>query len=311
LSEQNSHRGQVIRSTGKEYILYTPDKQTFQAKLKGNWRTRGIRTTNPLAVGDWVKYTLDASGNAIIHTLEPRKNTIVRKSIKLSKAAHIIASNVDQAIIVATAKKPFTSYPFIDRFLVGIESYHVPAILVLNKTDLHDGKERLDEMEKIYSNAGYPVIKTSKQDSNSIQKLRLALKDKVTLMAGHSGVGKSTLINLIDSKLNLKTAIISEAYDLGKHTTTHASMFALEMGGCIIDTPGIKGFGLHNIEKNELATYFPEWQECIDDCKFYNCTHINEPGCAIRAALDRGKLNRSRYESYLNMFLEDEKSIYR
>lgn len=308
---QNPKKGLVLRSHGKEYTLKIEENQKIVAFLKGNWRVKGLRTTNPIAVGDHVKYDLDSHGQAVIVELLPRKNTIVRKSIKLSKAAHVIASNVDQVVVVVTPDQPFTSFEFIDRVLVAIESYHIKALILIHKTDLKGVKKRIEELKSCYEKIGYEVILSSIFKGDSIQKIRKRLKDKISVIAGHSGVGKSSLINRVEPGLDIRTTELSDYHQMGKHTTTNAEMHPFTFGGYIIDTPGIKGFGLHNVEKNELSSYFPEMAAIQSNCKYYNCTHDSEPDCAIKTAVQSHQIAGSRYKSYLNMLSEDRELNYR
>lgn len=303
--------GIILKSTGKNYSILTSDNKLVDAGLKGKMRTMGMRTTNPVAVGDRVKYVVDSDGKGNIIELLKRKNHIIRKSINLSKESHIVAANVDQALLIVTPDKPPTSFGFIDRFLVAAESYHIPSIIVINKIDLEGAEDRIAELMMCYEMIGYPVILVSALKDKNTDKLKSLLKDKVTALAGHSGVGKSSLINRIEPNLDLKTNEISEYHQKGKHTTTFAEMFPLSFGGYIIDTPGIKGYGIVGLDKNELALYFPEMAEKLPECKFYNCTHINEPKCAVKDAVEAGEIPASRYKSYLNIYQEDESKSYR
>jgi ribosome biogenesis GTPase len=303
--------GIILKSTGKNYSILTSDNKLVEAGLKGKMRTIGMRTTNPVAVGDRVKYMIDPEGKGSIIELIKRKNHIIRKSINLSKESHIVAANVDQALLIVTPDKPPTSFGFIDRFLVAAESYHIPTTIVINKIDLPEAEERIADLMMTYEMIGYPVLLVSALKDKNTDKLKSLLKDKVTVLAGHSGVGKSSLINRIEPDLDLKTSEISEYHQKGKHTTTFAEMFALSFGGYIIDTPGIKGYGIIGLDKNELALYFPEMAEKLPECKFYNCTHINEPKCAVKDAVESGEIPASRYKSYLNIYQEDESKSYR
>ena len=304
-------KGIVLKSTGKDYIIQSATGDRVKAVIKGNWRIKGIRTTNPIAVGDRVEYDYDGVNQAIITNLIPRKNNIVRRSINLSKASHVLAANVDQAIIIVTPDKPKTSYGFIDRFLVAAESYHIPAIIVINKIDLEGVGNKIEEVFMTYALVDYPVIKVSAEENINLDEFKKLLDGKVSALAGHSGVGKSTLINKLDPNLNLHTREISDYHQMGQHTTTFAEMHPLNSGGYIIDTPGIKGFGIVGISKEELALYFPEMKALLHKCKFYNCTHINEPKCAVKDAVEEGSIPESRYYSYLSMFNEDENQNYR
>lgn len=303
--------GLILKSTGKNYQIVSHNGDIIEGVLKGNWRTKGIRTTNPIAVGDHVKYKLEEDGTAVIDELIKRKNHIIRRSINLSKESHIVAANVDQALLIVTPDKPPTSFGFIDRFLVAAESYHIPSTIVINKIDLEDCEERIADIMMTYDIIGYPVVLVSAEKEKNLKEFKDLIKGKVTALAGHSGVGKSTLINKVDDKLDLRTSEISDYYQMGKHTTTFAEMFPLSFGGYIIDTPGIKGYGIIGIEKEELALYFPEMAELLPNCKFYNCTHINEPKCAVKEAVEEGEIPESRYRSYISMYEDDPSKSYR
>ena len=305
------HEGVILKSTGKNYTIQVEGGQQILGIIKGKWRLKGLRTTNPLAAGDHVMFFIDNENKAIITDLIPRKNHIVRRSINLSKEAHILAANVDQAILIVTPDKPTTSYGFIDRFLIAAESYHIQAVIVINKIDLAGVEKKVEEMMMTYVLIDYPVVQVSAEKEINLKEFEALLFDKVSVLAGHSGVGKSTLINKIEPKLNLHTREISEYHQMGKHTTTFAEMHPLSKGGYIIDTPGIKGFGVIGIEKEELALYFPEMAARLPNCKYYNCTHINEPHCAVKEAIEEGDIPETRYQSYLNMFNEDINQSYR
>jgi len=296
--------GIVVRSTGSWYVVRTDGGILYNCKLKGRFKIQGIRTTNPIAVGDKVDFKLpeeDETG-LIIH-IHQRKNYIIRKATKLSKASHIIASNLDQAVLIGSLVQPRTSTGFIDRFLVTAEAYHIPAVLVFNKLDLYDEstKKQLEEYIKVYSAAGYFCLVTSAKNGFHIEDFKDLLHDKVSLLAGHSGVGKSALINKIDPSLDLKEGEISRVHLKGKHTTTFAEMFPLAFGGDIIDTPGIKEFGLVAFEKTELGQRFPEIRQLMGQCRFSDCLHINEPECAVREAVENGSFPKFRYQNYLNI----------
>ncbi len=309
----NEITGVVVRSTGSWYVVKTGDGELVHCKLKGRFKIKGIRTTNPLAVGDRVdlKPGQEPKTGVIVHIHE-RKNYIIRKATNLSKASHIIAANLDQAILIVTLAHPRTSTGFIDRFLVTAEAYHIPAVLVFNKFDLYDATltEQLDEYLEVYSAAGYTCLVTSAKTGFHVEDFKKRLQHKVSLLSGHSGVGKSALINAIDPSLNLKEGEISKAHRKGKHTTTFAEMFPLVFGGEIIDTPGIKEFGLVGFEKKELGHRFPEIRALMDQCRFSDCLHLKEPGCAVRAAVENGTFPGFRYRNYLNMLKDIEENSY-
>jgi ribosome biogenesis GTPase len=298
-------QGLITKSTGSWYQVQTPEGQKFDCRIKGKFRIKGITTTNPLAVGDIVDFEMEPEqGTAVITHLHTRKNYIIRKSINLSKQAQIIAANLDQALLVVTLASPRTSLGFIDRFLVTAEAYDIPAKLVFNKLDLFSGEglEILADYKAIYENIGYPCYEVSALEGTNIELIQELLKDKVTLFSGHSGVGKSSLINALLPRLDLRISEVSEWSDKGTHTTTFAEMFELPQGGFIIDTPGIRELGVIDIEQHELGRYFPEIRALMPDCRFKNCRHINEPGCAVLQAVESGAIELSRYESYLSIY---------
>lgn len=302
-------QGLVIKSTGSWYEVLTEEGKTINCRIKGKFRTLDIKTTNPVAVGDHVEIEPEPDQETgIIKTLKPRKNYIIRKSVNLSKQAQIIAANLDQAFLIVTLASPRTSLGFIDRFLVTAEAYDIPAKLIFNKLDLFsdEGIEILKEYQRIYETAGYPCYSVSALKETNIDQIRALLKGKVTLVSGHSGVGKSTLINALLPGKELKTAEISDWSDKGKHTTTFAEMFELPFGGYLIDTPGIRELGIFDIEKQELGRLFPEIRKLMGDCRFHNCRHVNEPGCAVLSALNEGKFEVSRYESYLSIYHDND-----
>jgi len=305
--------GVVIRSTGSWYEVNTAGGEVYSCKLKGRFKIQGIRTTNPIAVGDRVDFKLqeDKQTGLITHIRE-RKNYIIRKATKLSKSSHIIAANLDQAVLIVSLTKPRTSTGFIDRFLVTAEAYHIPVMLVFNKFDLYNNthKKQLDEYVAVYSAAGYQCLVTSAKTGFHLEDFKEALQNKVSLLTGHSGVGKSALINQIDPSLNLKEGEISHVHLKGKHTTTFAQMFPLNFGGNIIDTPGIKEFGLIEFEKTELGQRFPEIRKLMGQCRFSNCLHVNEPGCAVRQAVEKGTFPVFRYRNYLNMLNDIQTEIH-
>lgn len=298
-------QGLITKSTGSWYQVQTPGGERIDCRIKGKFRIKGITTTNPLAVGDVVDFEMEPDqGTGVITNLHQRKNYIIRKSINLSKQAQIIAANLDQALLIVTLASPRTSLGFIDRFLVTAEAYDIPAVLIFNKLDLFsdEGLEILADYKAIYENIGYPCYEVSALKGANIDKVQALLKDKVTLFSGHSGVGKSTLINALLPQLELRTGEVSEWSDKGMHTTTFAEMFELPQGGSIIDTPGIRELGIIDIEQHELGRYFPEMRALMHQCRFNNCRHINEPGCAVLQALENGEIELSRYESYLSIY---------
>jgi ribosome biogenesis GTPase len=298
-------QGLVTKSTGSWYQVQTPEGDVVDCRIKGKFRMHGITTTNPIAVGDQVEFDAEPDQETgVITKLYDRKNYIIRKSINLSKQAQIIAANLDQAILVVTLASPRTSLGFIDRFLVTAEAYDIPARLVFNKLDLFsdEGLKILDEYKEVYENIGYPCFQVSAIEGTNIPELKAQLKDRITLFTGHSGVGKSSLMNAILPELALRTSHVSEWSDKGTHTTTFAEMFELPEGGFIIDTPGIRELGVIDIEPQELGHFFPEMRDRMHDCRFNNCRHINEPGCAVLVALENGEIEPSRYESYLSIY---------
>jgi ribosome biogenesis GTPase len=305
--------GLVIKNTGSWYTVLTDDGQLFDCKVKGNFRLKGIRSTNPVAVGDRVTIVTNQENTAFITDIEDRRNYIIRKSINLSKQSHIIAANVDQALLVVTVNYPQTSTTFIDRFLASAEAYCIPVILVFNKTDLLDADEvRYQQMmASLYETVGYQCLQISAETGEGIDLLKQLLPDKITLLSGNSGVGKSTLINRLVPGVNLRTSEISDAHNTGLHTTTFSEMIHLEGGGWLIDTPGIKGFGTFDMEPEELTSYFKEIFRFSQDCRFSNCTHTHEPGCAVLQALEDHFIAPSRYQSYLSMLNDKEEGKYR
>ena len=300
-------KGLVIRNTGSWYTVLTDDGQLIDCKIKGNFRLKGIRSTNPVAVGDRVVVS-----EGFIIEIEDRRNYIIRTSQNLSKQSHILAANVDQAFLVVTVNYPQTSTTFIDRFLASAEAYRVPVVLVFNKTDLLDADEHRYQqmMVQLYETVGYTCRQISASTGEGIEALRPLLEGRITLLSGNSGVGKSTLINQLVPDANLRTAEISDAHNLGQHTTTFSEMIPMG-GGWLIDTPGIKGFGTFDIEPEELTGYFPEIFRFSRDCRFSNCTHTHEPGCAVLKALEDHYIAQSRYQSYLSMMEDKEEGKYR
>lgn len=305
-------RGLVIKNTGSWYTVRTDDGQLIESKVKGNFRLKGIRSTNPIAVGDRVSLILNSEGTAFITEIEDRRNYIIRKSINLSKQSHIIAANVDQALLLVTVTHPQTSTTFIDRFLASAEAYRVPVILVFNKTDILDAEAlHLQQMLiTLYENIGYECHSISAETGEGVDALRPLLIGKITLLSGNSGVGKSTLINRLIPGVNLRTAEISEAHQMGQHTTTFSEMIPFD-GGWVIDTPGIKGFGTFNMEPEELTGYFRDIFQFSKECRFSNCTHTHEPGCAVLQAIENHYIAQSRYQSYLSMLNDKDESKYR
>ncbi|MCX7861848.1 MAG: ribosome small subunit-dependent GTPase A [Bacteroidales bacterium] len=302
-------KGLVLKVVGKFYTVLDEKDNTWVCVLKGKLRLEENKSTNPVVVGDWVLFEPIADKEGVIVEALERKNYVVRKSVNLSKQQHIIAANIDCAYLVVTLIYPETNYEFIDRYLVTCEAYRVPAALILNKCDLYEQlREQVAEFENIYRLAGYKVFKTSAKTGEGIQELKQSLKGKINLVSGNSGVGKSSLINALQPGLNLKVQEISYVHFKGKHTTTFSQMFALDFGGYIIDTPGIKGFSFVNIEKKELFHFFPEILSRTPQCKYYNCTHTTEPDCAVKNAVINGEIHEIRYRNYVHMFYdEDEK----
>lgn len=297
-------KGIVTRSTGSWYSVRAEDGTYVDCRLRGRIRLKGQKATNPVAVGDIVEFEVnEGEKNAVIVDIKERKNYIIRRSVNLSKVSHIIASNIDRAFVVICITSPRTSTGFIDRFLVTAEAYEIPATIIVNKIDIHSeiDNEILQLIRDIYEPIGYPVMEVSALRGDGIDELKNELKYKTSLFSGHSGVGKSALINALQPGLNVKTSGISDVHNKGKHTTTFAEMHELDFGGFIIDTPGIKEFGLIDFEKNELAMYFPEMLRTVEDCQFYNCTHVHEPKCAVKEAVEKGEISQERYVNYLNM----------
>lgn len=310
-------RGLVIKNTGSWYTVKTDDGRIIESKIKGNFRLKGIRSTNPVAVGDYVQLIINQEGTAFISEIEDRRNYIIRKSPNLSKQSHIIAANLDQAFLIVTVNYPETSTTFIDRFLAGAEAYRVPVVLVFNKYDLLSEEERTYQkaMMNLYKTIGYQCVEVQSTadapESKRLDQLKPLLEGKVTLMSGNSGVGKSTIINELLPNAQLRTAEISDAHNTGMHTTTFSEMLALPTGGYIIDTPGIKGFGTFDIDKEELTSYFREIFKYSESCRFSNCTHTHEPGCAVLKAVEEHYISESRYNSYLSMLEDKDENKYR
>lgn len=296
--------GRVIKSTGSWYDVRNDAGEVVQCRLRGKIRLDGLRTTNPVAVGDWVNFEKERDKDTcVIDKIMPRTNVIVRKSVNLSKESHIIASNVDQAILVATIAQPRTSTGFIDRFTVTAEAYHIPVVIVFNKCDLYNDEQNAaaEELMRVYNGIGYQSFVISAKTGYNCDRLKTIMKDKLSMFSGHSGVGKSALVNRLDPELDIRVGEISEVHEKGKHTTTFAQMYELGFGGYIIDTPGIKEFALFDMEKETLAQRFPEMRALMHDCRFNNCTHLHEPHCAIKTAVEEGVIADWRYENYCNM----------
>jgi len=306
-------KGLVVKNTGSWYTVRTDDGQLIESKIKGNFRLKGIRSTNPVAVGDRVELVVNQEGTAFITAIDDRRNYIIRKSQNLSKQSHIIAANVDQAFLIVTINYPQTSTTFIDRFLASAEAYRVPVILVFNKTDLLDEDERRYQqmMMALYENIGYQCVAISAEKRTGVEVLESLLQGKTTVLSGNSGVGKSTLINRLVPGASLRTSEISDAHNTGQHTTTFSEMIELPGGGYLIDTPGIKGFGTFDMEPEELTSYFKEIFRFSKDCRFSNCTHTHEPGCAVLQALENHYIAQSRYQSYLSMMEDKDGGKYR
>ncbi|MCE1198291.1 MAG: ribosome small subunit-dependent GTPase A [Marinilabiliales bacterium] len=311
-------KGLVIRSTGSWYTVRNGQNEQIDCRIKGKLRMKGVRTTNPVSVGDIVHYDLQEDAttpsgqSGVIFDIEPRKNYIIRKSSNLSKESQIIAANLDQLFLIVTVNYPVTLTGFIDRYLISAEAYRIPAGIIFNKTDLYQeaDRRRMEELVRTYEGVGYPCFLVSAKNNQNIDPLRHHLEGKTTLFSGHSGVGKSSLLNCLKPDLNLKTNEISDHHLQGKHTTTFAEMFELSPGSWLIDTPGIRGFGVIDMEKSEISHFFPEIFRLLDGCRYFNCTHLHEPGCAVKEAVEAKKIALSRYESYLSL-MEEDNSKYR
>lgn len=309
--EFKNMQGLVIKSTGYNYHVLTENNICFTCCLRGNFRIRKIKTTNPIVVGDFVIFEETDTNFGVITEILPRKNYIIRKSVNLSKVTHIIAANIDMAFLVVTLKEPRTSLGFIDRFLIAAEAYRIPVCLVFNKMDIYNNEE-LDTVENwinIYQNIGYRCLKISALKLENLESLKSEMKHKTALFSGHSGVGKSAIINAIEPALHLKIGSISDYHQKGQHTTTFAEMYPLGFGGFIIDSPGIKEFGLLEYDKEEISHYFLEMRALMSECKFNNCTHTHEPGCAVKKALQEGKIAQSRYDNYQAIIHNDDMNI--
>ncbi len=307
-------KGLVIKNTGSWYTVRTADGQMVDCKVKGNFRLKGIKSTNPVAIGDYVDFTPLQDNTALITSIDERRNYIVRKSTNLSKQSHILAANLDQCILIVTINHPVTTTTFIDRFLATAEAYSIPVIIAFNKTDVYDDDDNLllEGMTQLYETVGYQCLSVSAKTGAGMSQVKSLLQGKATLISGNSGVGKSTFINSLIPGLNLKTSNISDAYNTGKHTTTFSEMYALDdHGSYIIDTPGIKGFGSFDMSKEEIGHYFKEIFHFSSGCRFNNCTHTHEPGCAVLEAVARHDISESRYNSYLSMLDDENETKYR
>ncbi len=307
-------KGLVIKNTGSWYTVRTMDGRFVDCKVKGNFRLKGIKSTNPVAIGDYVDFTPLQDNTALITSIDERRNYIVRKSTNLSKQSHILAANLDQCLLIVTINHPVTTTTFIDRFLATAEAYSIPAVIVFNKTDLYDEDDNmmLQGMTQLYETVGYQCLAVSAKTGEGMDEVFSSLRGKVTLVSGNSGVGKSTFINRLIPGLDLKTNDISDAYNTGKHTTTFSEMYALdEPDSFIIDTPGIKGFGSFDMSKEEISHYFKDIFRFSADCRFNNCSHTHEPGCAVREAVERHDISESRYNSYLSMLNDENEAKYR
>lgn len=305
-----SEKGIVIRSTGSWYDVRDEEGHIWQARLKGKFKIKGLKTSNPLAVGDRVRMDIEneTENTAIINQIEERENYIARASVHKTSQAHLLAANLDQAVLIVTLDFPRTSLGFIDRFLVSAESFRIPVLIVFNKQDIFDehGRDQHQPIMDMYAELGYDTLRTSAVTNEGIEELKAKLKDKVSLISGHSGVGKSTLVNTIAPNLDLRTNEVSTFANKGVHTTTFAEMFELEPGTYLIDTPGIKELGLIDMAPAEISHYFPEMRDLLNECKYHNCVHVNEPACAVRDAVEEGSIAMSRYHSYLGMLQGDD-----
>lgn len=307
-------KGLVLKSTGSWYQVKDDEGTIVDCKMRGKFRMQGIKTTNPLAVGDIVDFTVDyKTEQGVITKIHKRRNYIIRKSINLSKQAHILAANVDQSILMVTLAQPKTYPEFIDRFLVAAEAYGISAKIIFNKIDLYDAEilAELDALTKVYTKIGYECFSVSATTGQGVDEIKTLLANKISAFAGHSGIGKSTLINSVQPGLNIRTGEISEVHLSGKHTTTFPEMFELDMGGYIIDTPGIKGFGMIDMKPEEVSHFFPEIFLKSDECQFNNCTHTHEPGCAVKQAVEDDGISATRYRSYLSIFKGDDDEKFR
>lgn len=302
---ERSFTGVVVRATGSWYEVMCGEERV-QCRIRGRLRLRGARSTNPVVVGDEVCCEADETGDYVIADICPRRNYVIRRASNLSKESHIIAANIDQALLMVTLRSPQTATEFVDRFLVTCEAYKVPVMILLSKIDRQEADE-VAAFRAVYEGAGYSILEASALEGRGVEAIKELLAGHTTLLSGNSGVGKSTLIQAIDPSLDIRTGELSDSHHKGRHTTTFSTMYPLAGGGAVIDTPGIKGFGLIDIDDAELWHYFPEMMRTAPDCRFYNCTHTHEPGCAVVAAVERGEIACERYESYLKMLDEDDK----
>ncbi len=302
--------GTVYRSTGSWYEVKSADGRLYSCRLKGKFKIKGLKVTNPIAVGDHVKFEIEESNEnqGVIHEIIPRKNYLIRKSVHKAEHAHLLASNLDYLIFIFTLHSPRTSLGFLDRFLVSAETFRIPVLIILNKIDLCDDEdlETLDALAYLYESLGYECLKTSAEEKIGLETLKLKLANKTVLISGHSGVGKSTLLNALDPELDLPTNEISDFASKGVHTTTFAEMFDFGDNTRIIDSPGIKELGLMEVKEEELGHYFPEFRKLLGKCKYHNCVHINEPKCMVKDYVENGKISASRYQSYLSMYQNDD-----
>lgn len=302
---ENYFTGIVVRATGSWYEVLSGGER-LQCRIRGKLRLKGVRSTNPVVVGDEVRCLTDEQGSHVIIDITPRRNYVIRRASNLSRESHIIAANIDQALLLVTLRYPETPFEFVDRFLVTCEAYKIPVVIILAKSDLQEAEE-VDFFRSIYENIGYRVLEVSSTTGEGVEAVHDLLVGRTTLLSGNSGVGKSTLVQRIDPTLDIRTAELSDNHQKGRHTTTFSTMYPLAEGGALIDTPGIKGFGLIDIKEEELWHYFPEMMHFGRACRFYNCTHTHEPGCAVIEALERGEISDLRYESYLKIMDDDDK----
>ncbi|MCK4662942.1 MAG: ribosome small subunit-dependent GTPase A [Bacteroidales bacterium] len=307
-------KGLIIKTTGSWHTVKEENGEIYDCKIRGKFRIKGIKTTNPIAVGDYVEFDIISNEKTgVITNIIGRKNYLIRKSVNLSKQGHIIAANIDTVFLIVTLKDPETTTLFIDRFLISAEAYRIPVIIVFNKIDIYDEHllSQMKELINIYSDIGYKCYKISATQNINIDNLKDAMKGKVNVISGHSGVGKSTIINSLDKNLNLKIAKISDYHKKGKHTTAYSELFEFEFGGYVVDTPGIKAFGIIDMYKEEIFHFFPEIFKISKNCKYYNCTHTHEPECAVKKSVEDGIISSSRYINYLKILDEDWDEKYR